>query len=180
MVRAPPLARTDSDTTLRGDSSNGIDASPEDPQKPPPLRTILTRPVLISLANYTMIMFLDMGFLRPLIWSTPIEFGGLDFSPLSIGLWLTVYGFLDGICQFFIFPRLIARFGLRRVFITCLTSFAIFVVMFPLENFVLRHDIGHQAKAIWPLIVFQLLSYSVYNMGYSESCLSSTWEHVKG
>jgi MFS family permease len=172
-LRTTPLARTDFDSTLQEKLSDAMDdASQEDAQKPPPLRTILTKPVLISLANYAMLTFLDMGFLRSLIWSTPVQFGGLNFSPLSIGLWLAVYNSVDGFCQFALFPRLVARFGLRRVFITCVASFAVYVVMFPLENLVLRQDIGRQVTVIWPLIVLQLSAYTVLNMGFSESLLT--------
>jgi hypothetical protein len=148
-----------------------MDTSQKDTQKPPPLRSSLTRPVLVSVANYAMVSFLDMAFITliPLIWSTPVEFGGLNFSPVSIGLGMSFYGCLDGICQFAIFPRLVARFGLRRVFMTCIAFCAVIVIMFPLENLVLRHAVGGSTVAIWPLLFLQLSSFSMLNMGYSGS-----------
>jgi len=135
-------------------------------EKPPPLRSLLTKPVLLSVANYGMVALLEMVCLAliPLVWSTSVEFGGLGLSPVSIGSWLSVYGCMDGIFQYAVFPRVVWRFGLRRVFITCIASCAIVIIMFPLENFVLRH--GGSTMALWSLIFVQLLSYSTLRMGY--------------
>jgi hypothetical protein len=171
MCRGPQSERISSDSTFQEVSTSTVDAPPKSTEKPPPLRSLLTRPVLVSIANYAVVSFLQTACLAliPLIWSTPVEFGGLNFSPVSIGLWMSVYGCVDGTCQFAIFPRLVTQFGLRRVFFTCITSCAVLVIMFPLENLVLRHNLGGQTMAIWPLIVLQLSSFSVLRMGYSES-----------
>ena len=77
----------------QGESSDAGNAPLKDMQKPPPLRSLLTRPVLITIANYAMFAFLDMSalVLIPLIWSTPVEFRGLNSSPASIGLCMSVY-----------------------------------------------------------------------------------------
>jgi hypothetical protein len=71
---------------------------------------------------------------------------------------MSVYGCVDG-----------TLFGLRRVFFTCITSCAVLVIMFPLENLVARHGLGGKTMAIWPLIILQLSSFSFLRMGYSES-----------
>ncbi len=150
-------------------------------EKPPPLRSLLTKPVLLSVANYGMVALLEMVCLAliPLVWSTSVEFGGLGLSPVSIGSWLSVYGCMDGIFQYAVFPRVVWRFGLRRVFITCIASCAMVIIMFPLENFVLRH--GGSTMALWSLIFVQLLSYSTLRMGYCESFfVCSSREFVDG
>jgi len=146
-----------------------VDASHKDEQKPPPLRTLLTRPVLISVTNYAVVSFLQTACIAliPLVWSTSVEFGGLSLSPVSIGLWMSVYGIVDGTCQYAVFPRLVARFGLRRVFLTCIASCAVMVIIFPLENIVLRHSIRGQTIVIWSLVMLQLSSMSIVRMGYS-------------
>jgi hypothetical protein len=171
MCRGTQPERIDSDSTLQEVSTSTVDAPLKATEKLPPLRSLLTRPVLVSIVNYAVVSFLQTACLAliPLIWSTPVEFGGLSLSPVSIGLWMSVYGCVDGTCQFAIFPRLVAQFGLRRVFFTCITSCAVLVIMFPLENHMLRHNLGSQTMAIWPLIVLQLSSFSVLRMGYSES-----------
>jgi hypothetical protein len=82
-------------------------------EEPLPLRALLTRPVLVSVANYSVIALLDIaaGTLTPLVWSTSVEFGGLNMSPASIGLWISGYGFMYGIFQFVALPRFVERFG---------------------------------------------------------------------
>jgi len=144
------------------------DAAHQDTQKPPPLYSLLTRPVLVSISNYAMLTFLEMASLAliPLIWSTSVEFGGLGLSPVSIGLCMSAYGCIDGVFQFIVFPRVVRLFGLGRVFITCVAFCAVVIIMFPLENLLLRHPAGYLTAALWSLIVLQLLSFSILRMGY--------------
>ena len=64
------------------------DVPAKDDGNPLPLRALLTRPVVVSVANYCVIALLDVtaGTLIPLVWSTSVELGGLNMSPTSIGL----------------------------------------------------------------------------------------------
>ena len=135
-------------------------------EKPPPLRSLFTRPVLISVANYGKIGLLEMTAttLIPLIWSTSVEFGGLGMSPVSIGLWMAGYGTLNGILQYIAFPPIVRRFGPRRVFITSIIAFVPIYLMFPFENLTLRSGSG--VSALWVLIVLQLGSMSISDMGF--------------
>ncbi|KAH8989132.1 MFS general substrate transporter [Lactarius akahatsu] len=93
--------------------------------RPLPLRALLTRSVMVSIANYCMISLLEIIALTliPLVWSTPVKFGGLGMSPASIGLWMTGYGFTNGIFQFVAFPHIVERFGPRRIFIASILCF---------------------------------------------------------
>jgi hypothetical protein len=152
--------------THREEPSDYSDLPPTGAQKPLPLRYVLTRPVLISVANYASLALLGMvAFtLMPLIWSTPVEYGGLDMSPAPIGVWLSVFGCMNGIFQFAVFPRAVARFGPRWVFITCIGIFVVIYAMFPFEN-LLRRTAG---SPVWLLILLQLTAFSISDMGYSK------------
>jgi MFS family permease len=120
--------------------------------------------------------------LIPLVWSTPVEFGGLDMSPASIGLCMSAFGCVDGLFQFAVFPHLVRRFGLRRVFVTCVSACAVVIVMFPLENLVMRHAVrvGGSTVTVWPLIFMQLLSFSALRMGFSTSFFDYPAHHHRG
>ena len=89
-------------------SATSFDPTGEAPArvKPPPLRAILTRPVLISISSYGMLSLLTMAAsaLIPLVWSTSVAYGGLGLSPASIGLWMSWYGCMNGAVQYFFFP----------------------------------------------------------------------------
>ncbi|KAH9955873.1 MFS general substrate transporter [Russula dissimulans] len=148
-------------------TDDALNAHLGDSQKPPPLRSVLTRPVLVSVANYATLALLAMVSIAliPLIWSTPIEFGGLSLSPASIGLCMSVYGCINGIFQFVVFPYFVGRFGPRSVFITSIAVSAVVYVMFPFENLILRR--AADSPGVWVLIFVQLIALSTCKLGYS-------------
>ena len=118
-----------------------------------------------------MLALLDMAalVLIPLVWSTPIELGGLGMSPASIGLWISVYGAASAVFQYALFPRVVARFGPRRVIMSGFASFSVTYVLFPLENLCIRHATGGDTwGTVWLLVVLQLLSISISDMAFSK------------
>jgi hypothetical protein len=163
---------------LREESSDRQDDPPKVPQEPLPLRAVLTREVVISVANYatlTLLAVVSMSLI-PLIWSTGVEFGGLNLSPASIGLNMSMYEIMSGIFQFAAFPRAVGRFGPRRVFIASVTACGLVYAMFPLENLALRYAIGGGSGVVLRLLIFlQLWSLSVSEMGFSKFLLAFSW-----
>jgi len=162
------LATTNSDIPQgeAGDSPD-LDMTPNESDKPLPLRSVLTKPVVVSIANYAMFALLHavaMSYI-PLVWSTPVEYGGLSMSPASIGLGLSLFGGMDGIFQFLFFSRFISRFGLRRVFVFSIVSCAVIFVTFPFENLAVGAGDGPNL-AVWLLVFLQLSSLCVFEMGY--------------
>ncbi|KAG1822960.1 major facilitator superfamily domain-containing protein [Suillus subaureus] len=83
-----------------------------------PLRSLLTPTVVVPIANYAMLAFLDVSFraLLPLFLSTPTYLGGLEFTPSSIGSWLAFFGVMDGVFQALFFAKIVDRFGPKRLF----------------------------------------------------------------
>jgi hypothetical protein len=65
------------------------------------LLSLLTPAIIIPIANYAMLSFLDISFraLIPLFLSTPTHLGGMGLTPSSIGLLLAFYGIVDGLFQ---------------------------------------------------------------------------------
>jgi len=166
----PTLTNSDVTVTREG-SSDTLDQHADDAQKPLPLRSVLTRPVLISLANYAVLALFEMASLTliPLIWSTSVEFGGLDFSPASIGLWMSIYGCMDGVFQFALAPRILERFDAGYAFMTSISACAVVYIMFPFENLALRmrQAVSGPNVVAWLLILLQLSSLSIQRMGFS-------------
>ncbi|KAI0695191.1 MFS general substrate transporter [Cerioporus squamosus] len=103
---------------------------------PPPLRSVLTRPVLISIANYGVLALIEIGFLAllPLFFSTPIELGGLGLSPPVIGLILGGLGLLDGIFQALFFAKAIDVLGPKRTFQLGLSMFVPLYALLPVMS----------------------------------------------
>jgi hypothetical protein len=127
---------------------------------------------MISITNYAMLALLDMSAMAliPLVWSTPIELGGLNLSPASIGLWLSAYGCLNGVLQFVLFPRIVGRLGPGRVILTSMAAFVIIYTMFPFENLAARYAAhgGGTKATVWLLVSLQLASICITDMGFSE------------
>jgi hypothetical protein len=156
----------------QGGSSHTLDAR-KGREKPPPLRCVVTRPVVISIASFATIVMLDSAAtaLIPLIWSTPTEFGGLGLSPASIGLWMSGYGCMNGISQLAFFPPAVGRFGLRHVFVLSVAACAVVYPMFPFENLALHRAAGGSKITVWALVALQLFSLSVSRMGFSAASI---------
>ncbi|KAH9008157.1 hypothetical protein EDB83DRAFT_2681535 [Lactarius deliciosus] len=140
------LASPNSDSLQReaGDSP-ALDMSSNESDKPLSLRSVLTRPAVVTIANYTLFAMLSavVAVYIPLVWSTPVEYGGLNLDPASIGLVLSVYGGMGGFFQFVFFSHFISRFDLR-------------LVAYGGPNFI-----------IWLFIILQMSSLCIFNMGYS-------------
>jgi len=130
---------------------------------------VLTKPVIITVANYAMLALLDSAVMSyiPLVWSTPVEYGGLNLNPASIGLWLSLYGVMDGIFQLAFFSHFISRFGLRRVFVFSIVSCAVIYAIFPFENLAVVAG-GGPNMVVWLLIILQLSSLCIFDMGYGK------------
>lgn len=144
--------------------------TPNESDKLLPLRSVLTKQVVITVTNYAMLALLNAAAMSyvPLVWSTPVEYGGLSLSPASIGVGLSVYGSMGGFFQVSLFSHFVSRFGLRRVFLCCIISCAIIYTLFPFENLAMVVG-GGPNVVVWLLIVLQMFSLCVFDMGYSES-----------
>ncbi|KAI0350597.1 MFS general substrate transporter [Trametes cingulata] len=127
----------------------------QDSDAPPPLRKILTRRVLISIANYGALALVEVAFIAilPLYLSTPIELGGLGFDPPAIGLMLGTLGILNGGFQALFFAKLMDRWGPKRLFQQGLLTFIPLFLLFPAMNLYAK-SYGI-TSVVWGLILMQ-------------------------
>ncbi|PBL04236.1 MFS general substrate transporter [Armillaria gallica] len=105
--------------------------------EPVPLRGLLIFPVLISVANYVTLAFLNIAFnaLFPLFLAMPPSIGGLGMPPSTIGYIMGVYGASTGIFQFFFFAKIVRGLGERRVFINGMLALPLMFALFPIISF---------------------------------------------
>ncbi|KAN0136089.1 major facilitator superfamily [Lactarius tabidus] len=159
------LARSNSSTFPEEADDDSILAAT--PDKPLPMRSVLTKPVLVTVANYGMLALLNavVESCTPLVWSTPVEYGGLNMNPETIGMWMSLYGGIDGIFQLFFFPRFFSRLGLRNVFFCSISSCAVIFLIFPFENLATLAG-GGPNVVVRLLIMVQLLSLCFFDSGY--------------
>ncbi|KAH9013716.1 MFS general substrate transporter [Lactarius hengduanensis] len=151
----------------RPQESTSLQQDEEPAEQPLPLRSLLTRPVVISIANYGTLALLEIAALAlmPLVWSTAIELGGLGLTPADIGLWMSASGCVSAMFQFAFFPRIVARFGPGRIVVATVVAFGLLYALFPFENMLARGT--GTVGVVWPLIMLQLVAISVSDMGFS-------------
>lgn len=140
----------------------------EDSQQKPPSRTLLTRPVLLSVANYSIFAFLEIcvWIFLPLVYTTPIQLGGLGLDPKSMGVTLAVFGIMKGIVQLTVFDHIIGFLGLRGTFITLLSCFIPSFLLFPIAGIRAQH--AGRDIVVWVLVLIQLLCIAGIHMAYGK------------
>jgi hypothetical protein len=123
-------------------------------------------PILISMSNYSSLAFIDMAFiaLLPLFYSSPIEHGGLNLSPSTIGIILGTCGLVNGVFQAFFFAKIIKRLGAKILFIAGMSSFIPIFLLFPVINLLaLRWGVS---PIVWVLVACQLAMAILMDMSY--------------
>ncbi|KAF5359319.1 hypothetical protein D9756_003039 [Leucocoprinus leucothites] len=138
----------------------------DDHEKPLPLRSLLTFPVIIAAANYAFLALVDIAFraIQPLFFSTPVELGGLGLPPPTIGNILSTFGILNGAFQIFFFARIHDRWGSKKVFMTGIASGILLFLSFPVINHIARTE-GYTTK-LWIAIGFQIILSILPSLSY--------------
>ncbi len=155
------MVRFASDDTL-------VNVAPSHASSDIPVRALLTRPVIWSVANYAALAFLEIAYraIQPLFFSTPVELGGLGLPPSTIGLILGSFGIMDGIFQALFFARFVERWGPKRVFQVGMSMFVVLFALYPVMNVLART--GGMSSHVWGLVVLQLAVLVIVDMSYGE------------
>jgi hypothetical protein len=108
--------------------------------KPPPLRSLLTPPILLACTNYCILgaLHVSSNTLQPLFFAMPVRVGGLGLSSRSIGYILAVYGLINAVVQTFLLGRLVRRHGAKTVFVNATMAVVPLFVLPPVMNWCLR------------------------------------------
>jgi len=125
---------------------------------------------VISVSNYASLAFIDMAMLAllPLFYSSPIEHGGLNLSPSTIGTLLGTFGLLNGVFQAVFFAKIIKRFGAKNLFITGISSSILIFLLFPVINLLAVRS-GRVSPVVWVAVVCQLVIAIVMDMSYGKN-----------
>ncbi|KAG1742474.1 major facilitator superfamily domain-containing protein [Suillus lakei] len=132
-----------------------------------PLRSLLTPAVVIAIANFAMLAFLDISFmvLWPLFFSTPVYLGGLGFDPASIGSWMALFGIIDAVFQAFFCAKIVDWVGPKRLFCVSVSCYAPAMAMFPIMSWILRVR-GKVDHATTFALLCQLIMAVAWHMAY--------------
>ncbi|KAJ7612121.1 member of major facilitator superfamily multidrug-resistance, DHA1 sub-family [Roridomyces roridus] len=126
-------------------------AKPE-PTPALPLRQLVTKRVVIAASSYAFLSLVDIAFraVLPVFLSTPIELGGLAFSPRKIGNLMMVYGILTAFTQVFFFARVNNFLGSRMTAVLGIACGIPTFAAFPLMNYVAQKQGG---VTVWVILI---------------------------
>ncbi|KAF4597574.1 hypothetical protein EYR40_008036 [Pleurotus pulmonarius] len=147
-------------------------ATPSCTVSSPSVRSVLVRPIVISLTTHAFQAVTMESFrtLLPLMLSTSIPIGGLAFSSARIGTIMAVWGFCNGGFQLIFFARAIRRFGPKKTFRIAYGSYAICFALYPVMSYFAKRANGVDAKVVC-VLVLQLSCFVLGAMSYGSNQL---------
>ncbi|KIJ14374.1 hypothetical protein PAXINDRAFT_169773 [Paxillus involutus ATCC 200175] len=131
---------------------------------PAPLRSLLVPKVLVPIACYASFAILQVALiaLQALFYSTPIEHGGLGFTPATSGIWMSCQGAASGIIQAFFFAPLTSKLGVKTLYRISHGAYTLSFGLFPIIHMIAwRSGI---VWSVWALLACQLFLFVVQNM----------------
>ncbi|KAG1751151.1 major facilitator superfamily domain-containing protein [Suillus lakei] len=172
--RRPKLTST-TPSVFRGVDSGDQEAFMQQSMANTPLWSLLTPVIVIPIANYAMLSFLDTSFraLIPLFLSTPTYLGGMGLGPSSIGLWLAFCGIVDGVFQALFFAKIVDWVGPKRLFCVSASCFAPLMVVFPIMSWLVRTR-GTVDHAIVYALLGQLVLTITWDMAFATALMFVT------
>jgi Na+/melibiose symporter-like transporter len=130
-----------------------------------PLRTLLTRKIILTVINYHILAILEISMLSVM----PVFFAScLHMEPSSIGLIMGIMGLVNGVVQITCFVPLHRRLGTRNIFTLGIASFLLIWLCFPLINKIYVQDGGVMGFKVSALITLLILFSTIEQMSFSE------------
>jgi hypothetical protein len=106
---------------------------------------------VILIFNYVMVLGYTFTAVNPVYMYTPIELGGIGFTPVLIAGFTAIAGASQAIWLLLVFPRLHKRVGTGRVLFYCACAWPIFFASSVVFNTLLRHNLKATFWATAPL-----------------------------
>jgi hypothetical protein len=120
---------------------------------PPPLSSLLTPRVCITILNYALLSLLDISIvaLQPIVFASPIALGGLGMEPASIGLILALQGLITGVAAALLVPRMQRWIGVRRMYRGGVWLYFVQIWLLPVMHYAVRFNAA-QGLGLYVLI----------------------------
>lgn len=139
-----------------------------DSKPPPPLRSLMTRPVINAMVNYAFLAWTEQAcaVLVPIMYPTPIKFGGLGLSTFAIGCIMSVIGVFIGLICIVFFPLLMRRYSAAQIYRGAYSFYLVDTLLFPLMNYLARRN-GELNGLVWVVIALQILCATIPLLSFS-------------
>jgi MFS family permease len=108
----------------------------------------------------------------PVFAFTPIEYGGLSFSPVLISTFLASLGISQTFWSLAVFPSLHRRLGTQRTVQAITTYYPLVFLNFPIFNFLLRQQTEFATRVFWVYYVVFLMVSPALTMAWPATHLT--------
>ena len=158
---------------VKNEKDTEVQTMISDSEKPLPLRSLLTKRVILAAGNYALLSLIEIAFraIQPVFLSTPVALGGLDLSPSVIGNILSVSGVLNAIFQVFFFAKVNERWGTKKTYLMGLVFALLSFASFPILSLLVWR--GGMSRLAWGLVIVHMVVPIGMNMSYGMSIYSS-------
>lgn len=132
----------------------------------PPITSLLTGRVIISVINFGFLAFLEISFsaLVPLFLSSTVQ-----LSPASIGMVLGIMGLVNGLMQIAFFVPMHSMLGTRNLMTLGVCAFVVLFATFPMISRSVTRNDGRLGMDGWFWLALQVIMCPLENMAFSES-----------
>lgn len=113
------------------------------------------------------VLYLCEEILVPLFPAMPVELGGLDFNPVTIGYILGSYRAFTAFFLMICCPRIVHHLGERQAFCVAIYSAMFAWVIMPIANILARHS--GITMSVWVCVAFLALPGALLAMGIGSS-----------
>jgi hypothetical protein len=121
---------------------------------------------VVIIYNYVMVLAYTYTAVNPVFLYTPINLGGLSFTPQLIAAFTALAGASQAIWLLVVFPRLHKRAGTGRILFYCACAWPVFFASSVAFNTLLRHRL---VPAFWATAPLTLVLGSGVAMAFSTS-----------
>ncbi|KAN0092802.1 Drug:H+ antiporter-1 family protein [Tylopilus felleus] len=149
---------------------------PKDDARPVSMLTLMTTySVMVPVINNGVMSLMDTSFsiLLPLFYQSSIGVGGLGLPPHIIGSFWAASSIVESCVQALFAPKLIARFGAKRVLCWAVLWMYPMILLSPIMSAVATAQ-GRAGPMIWILLITQLMCQVIVDLSFTVLPMSVT------
>ncbi|KAK9900843.1 MFS general substrate transporter [Cystobasidium minutum MCA 4210] len=139
---------------------------------PPSMRSLFTKRVCLTLANYAMLAFTSIANagIFPVFLYTPVKLGGLGLKPFQMGTIMGCQAFLTTACQLLFFAPIQRRLGTVYTFRCMVVFYTLGFIMYPITSWLARDTLTRDSPSltsVYTALGIQVFCLSMANLAYS-------------
>ena len=154
-------------TPLLGGHQAGTEPSPPPVVVAPPLKTVITAPVIIAVLNYSLLALCNIAYLAILpvyLASVP-----LSLTPRTIGIFMGGMGIFNGTFQVLCTAALVERWGAKRMYQVSICAFFPLWMLFPIAVSTANNSSTDPCPWIlWLLACIGVVLVTITSMSFSK------------